>query len=479
MHDQQTLRDAASERIVLAGIFQFGEDSYIDVSDLINTNSFCNTQNQLLFKCLELVVTKKNKVDIPAVIAASSELGVYDSVAKNKNDIEFLKGLSTIKVHQENVRSYAKKLAKLDFARQAQDKMQKAYHELGTITGNETIDHILGIPETAAFELVKELNGKQSDIPVNFGKGGSELIQHLIDNPCENIGIPTPYPIYNKAIGGGLRRKGVNLIGARSKTGKSIIGKETGIHVALNLDIPVLYLDTEMEREEQLYRVWASLARIPIDDIETGKFGKNPIQIGKLKEVQARVEKSRYFHKAVAGKPFSEILSIIRRWIVQEVGYTGTTTNDCLIIYDYFKMMDSEVLKDMKEYEALGYQLMALSDFSKEYDFPCLSFVQMNRDMQIAQSDRLIWFAHSYSQFYVKEIDEINTDGPELGNRRLETMYCRFGGGLTPGDHINIQMEGQYAALKELGTKFAPVVNKNEFEIGESDDENEEDGDES
>jgi replicative DNA helicase len=474
MHNTQ-LKDVASERYILAGIVQFGSDAFLDVSDLVNIASFSITENQVLYKCLELVVEKKNKIDIPGIIAAATELGVYESVAKNKKDIEYLRGLQSLPVHLENVRGYAKKLAKLDFAKKGQEKLLEAYHKLGEITGSEDIDSILSIPEKAVFSLVQELNGQSEDNPVSVGTGASEILKYLAENPRQNVGIPTPYPIYNKAIGGGLRRKGINLIGARTKAGKSIIAKETGLHVAFKLEIPVLYLDTEMERPEQLYRILASMAKVKIDNIETGNFGRNQMEYDKLLAAAKTLESNKLFqHKSVNGKPFNEILSIIRRWILKEVGYSEGRVNDCLVIYDYFKMMDSSNLKDMKEYEALGYQLMDLSDFSKEFDFACLSYVQMNRDMEIAQSDRLRWFAHSYSQFYRKTADELQLDGPEKGNRRLEVLDCRFGGGLPPGDYINMQLDGEFAILRELDTKNSKTVsNNNEFEVSDNDTQDE------
>jgi replicative DNA helicase len=468
MQSETSLKDVASERYILAGLVQFGQDALLDVSDLVNTTSFSNTENQILFKCLETVIERNNKVDIPGIIAASTELGVYESVAKNKKDIEYLRGLQSLPVHLENIRDYAKKLAKLDLAKRGREKHIEAYNKLGEVTGSENVDSIIGISESVVFSLVKELNGQSEENPVKIGTGGNDIIDHLLNNPSQNVGIPTPYSIYNKAIGGGLRRKGINLIGARTKAGKSIHAKETAMHVSLNLDIPVLYLDTEMERPEQLNRVYAAMTKITIDDIETGYFGRNDANVLKLRNAAKIVEDSKFFHKTVAGKPFNEILSIIRRWILKEVGTSGGRTNDCLVIYDYFKMMDSSALKDMKEYEALGYQLMDLSDFSKEFDFACLSYVQMNRDMEIAQSDRLRWFAHSYSQFYRKTAEELALDGPDKGNRRLEVLDCRFGGGLTPGDYINMQLDGEFAILRELDTKLAKTVANNEFEVSDT-----------
>jgi len=451
---QQNLTDVASERIVLSGILQHGKDALIDVSDIISTSTFTQNGNQVLYTVFSNALQNAEKLDIPCIISVATSLGVYDIIAKNKKDLEYLKSLTSLPVHLENVRQYAKKIAKLELARKAQLKMKEAYELLGNITGLESVDTILAIPENAAFDLVKELNNNSENRPENIAVDGDDIIQHVLDNPSETIGIPTPFKEFNAAIGGGLRRKGVTLIGGYAKAGKSSIGKETAIHIAERLDIPCLILDTEMSRENVFWRTVAAMSGISINDLETGKFGKFHEKIGKVKESVAKLKTLRMEHINVAGKPFEEILSIIRRWILKDVGFDENgKTKDCLVVYDYFKLMDANVLESMQEYQALGFQISKLSDFTNEYDFACLAFVQLNREMDVAQSDRLKWLCSSYSSFTAKTAEEIANDGIENGNRKLKVELTRFGPGLAPDDYINMNLKGDMCKLYELGTK--------------------------
>ena len=45
------------ERVVLAGLCQYGKDAYYDVSDIINTKTFSLDSNQALYRCLEKIFT--------------------------------------------------------------------------------------------------------------------------------------------------------------------------------------------------------------------------------------------------------------------------------------------------------------------------------------------------------------------------------------------------------------------------------------
>ena len=111
-----------------------------------------------------------------------------------------------------------------------------------------------------------------------------------------------------------------------------------------------------------------------------------------------------YSYATVAGKPFEQILNLIKRWIVQEVKTDENgKTNDCLIIYDYLKLMSSNsITNNIQEYQALGFQITSLHNLCVKLDIPCLSFVQLNRDGitkestdAVSGSDRLIWLCTS------------------------------------------------------------------------------------
>lgn len=109
----------------------------------------------------------------------------------------------------------------------------------------------------------------------------------------------------------------------------------------------------------------------------------------------------------------------MRRWIIQNVGYDSTgRVNDCLIVYDYLKLMTPDkITNNMQEFQVLGFQITALHNFCVQYDCPCLSFVQLNRDGitkestdTVSGSDRLIWLCTSFSIFKNKSIEEIEED---------------------------------------------------------------------
>lgn len=246
------------------------------------------------------------------------------------------------------------------------------------------------------------------------------------------------------------------------------MSKECAIHVAKNLNIPILYLDTEMVKNEQLIRILSGLSKIDMSRIETGKFGTSETEKQRVLNVLKDNSNIPFYHISVAGKEFDEILSVIRRWILRVVGYDNFgKIKNCLVIFDYFKLMNEDSLKSMEEYQALGFQVSKLADFSKKFDFPILAFVQLNRDGVtketsdvISQSDRLLWLCTSFSILKRKTDEEIAVDTPINGNTKLIPIESRFGPGLESGDYINLQFIKNIASMREINTRNESLKNK-------------------
>lgn len=450
-----TLQDSAAERAILSSFVQHGNEAYYATSDIIDISCFVDVNNQFIYKCLSNILESGKTVDVPTILSSANDIGILEQI-NNTEQMSFIRSLFSLPVQKTNTRKHAIKIKKLQIARLAQDKHKEAYAVLSQIDGTQTIDEILAISEKPLLELSFSLNSHQEDRPKQIAEGGKELLEALCSNPVKNIGIPTPYPRYNKVIGGGLRNGGVNLIAARPKQGKTTFGKEVAIHVSGKLKIPVLFLDTEMIKDDQYYRSLASISRVSINRIETGQFGQNEIEKKRVFDANTLLESMFYKHHAIAGKAFDEIISIIRRWILQDVGYnTDGTVKPCLVIYDYFKIMNESSLKDMEEYQALGFQISKLSDFCKLYQFPVLAFVQVNRDGVtketsdiISGSDRLLWLCHSLSVWKRKTKEEIENDS-DNGNMKLIPLEARFGAALDEGDYIHFTMDGEKSMIAE------------------------------
>jgi replicative DNA helicase len=456
---KNNLEDLASERAVLAALCQYGLDCYLEI-DFVDADHFTDDMNQLLFHCIHKSVSENTKVELSSILSAANSLGVHESI-NNKQEMSFIRSLFNFPIHKENAKSHAVKIAKLKLARDLKKTLSACQKDLDATNGDEDVMDLISKVEAPILDATADIYQSSNKKTEIIGEDIDDYIEFLSENVSDNVGIPTGFPRYDAAIGGGLRRKCVDLVAARPKVGKSMFGDAVAMNVS-SLGIPVLMLDTEMSKEDHLNRMLANLSGVDINKISTGKFTENPLEKEKVEKAAEKLKEIPYHYISIAGQPFENILAIMRKWIYQHVGFDESgVTNDCLIVYDYLKLMGSEgISSSMQEYQVLGFQITQLHNFMVKYDVPCLSFVQLNRDGitkestdVVSGSDRLIWLCTSFSIFKMKSEEEIAEDKVENGNRKLVPVVSRHGEGLDDGDYVSMKMFGKIGRLEEGMTR--------------------------
>ena len=459
--------NSASERAVIAGLMKHGSEAFVDVDDVIDTNSFILEENQILYSCLKKVFENNSQIDFPSILSAAKDLGL-EKAFEDRIPPNHVRAVMNLDVELENVRGHAVKIRKLEIARDIRTRAKRVISNISDVTGEETVDQLISIGEKPFFELSAALNSSVEDKPVNISDDIDSYVCHLEESSSDMIGISSGFPRFDKAIGGGFRRKCVDLIAARPKVGKSMFADNVALHVSSKLNIPVLVLDTEMSKEDHVNRLLANLSDIEINEIASGQFAKSKGGKERVSQSAERLKDIPYDYITIAGKSFEETLSVMRRWLVKRVGFDDNgRANPCMIIYDYLKLMHSEQISDgLKEFQILGFQITQLHNFTVQYDVPCLSFVQLNRDGitkestdVVSGSDRLIWLCSSFTIFKRKSDEEIAEDDGTSGNRKLVPIVARHGAGLADEfDYINMTMRGEFGRIDEGFTKSEYIL---------------------
>ena len=111
------LSDVLAERNVLAGIFRYGKDGYLEAADIVTEKTFSDASNQALFKCFKHLIEKKefNSLDEASVVSGCHDIGcgwVFDK----KTEREHAKAIFNTTINLESVRTWAAKVRKLEIA---------------------------------------------------------------------------------------------------------------------------------------------------------------------------------------------------------------------------------------------------------------------------------------------------------------------------------------------------------------------------
>ncbi len=452
------LIDLVLEKTVLCGIIKHGPDGICEVDDVISSYFFSNVSNQKLYLVLHSLIYKEKckTIDIPTILVTANALGL-----KGLSD-EYLLDLLKQSVDLNNLRKHAFGLKRLNLARQLMDRLEEAKVELAKCSSDSKISTITAIIEDKLFGSIVSSDSEIATI--NLLEGAKEYLDNAKLNTKDIVGVPTGFQRYDKAIGGGLRRGTINIIGARPKTGKSFLCLNM-IRNAVSVGIPTLYLDTELTHQQhQMPRMLSLLSGISRNDIETGKFGHDMTKNQLVYEAGGLDLPFEY--KSVGREKLSSIMSMIRRWLVKHVGFQPDgTANTCLLVYDFIKPNNSDDTGSFNaRHEKLGDMVNNLSDMLKKYQIPCLMMSQVNRlaiekpgQGTAAGSDQLEVFCESYCILGDKTQEDFGQDGPDNGHLKLTLVYTRSGPGLQKGNYINIKKDLSTSKIEE-GQLFSEVT---------------------
>lgn len=447
--------DTAAEQAVLTSAIQ-SNDNFHDIDDIITENSFLAEQNNgLWWKVIKKYYEQnpEGKPDNASLISIANSFNFHR--LNDPNELMWLQTCRESYVDPSNIRLLAGKIRKLEIKRDFHSVVNYALNNLEKLPADQPLAKIFSTVEDPIFNFVGGL--KDDNEPKPIGSTACEYLKWLAENQRDCVGISTGYPLYDEAIGGGFRRKTVNVLAARLKSGKSVWTDNVGLHIAGKLNVPVLNLDTELSSEDHQVRILANLSEIPIGIIERGKFKDNREDARRIWNSAKHVEQIPYDYLSIAGQPFEETVSLMRRWVKKRVGFDENgNTKPCLIIFDYIKLMDAQGLSKLAEYQALGFLMTGLHNFAVKHDAPIFALAQTNRQGidgdstdVIAGSDRIGWLCSNLSLWKDKSPEEMASN--REGNKKLAVIAARHGEGTPNGNAINYEMIGKYAKIRELG----------------------------
>jgi replicative DNA helicase len=461
------LNDIAAEQFVLAGIIKYGATAYYEVlQKAVKDESFTYDLNKYIFKLLDSLLKKndKTKFDLPIVLNEAKVLG-YEFVFINNDNLNELESIFKIQIHEDNIPVLASKIKKLEIARNLLSTLKECQSSLGQVTGSESVNEILSIVESKIFNRISLLIDDQ-DEPQNLCEDLESYIDSRIENPVKQVGISTGFPLFDNAVGGGLRPGNLYLLGARTKVGKTTFFNNVARNIC-QLDIPVLHLDLEMNIDDHRDRFLSAISQVDRSIIEKGNTSKGSPEYRNIKNAIQEFQKFKYYHKSTNGLAIDVQLSIIKKWIIKSVGLNPDgTAKPCVILYDYIRLNNAADAKNWEEYQLLMFVASALQNIGIKYQVPVFAAVQLNRDgiskhdtSIISGSDRISWLCAAISFLKEKSEEEINIDNPINGNRKLYVLPGRFGEGIDMPNYINIMFNGNYAKMEEINTHFDVLKN--------------------
>lgn len=441
--------DVAAEAVVIAGVLQHGQDAFVDIDGLVEPDMLGDDLNRYILTLVKdhFGAGESAPIDFARLMSLANKHGLA-SYFDDDEAKKYVRSLYRFTVSKETVLPEAAKIRKLYKAQELFDIIKQSGKQLQKITGDETLTEILSIIEGPLTEFSIGLDGAGSEGPVQIAQDGKEWLENILANPCDNMGIPSPYPKWNDQIGGGFRTGTVSLLAARSKQGKSHFADNVALYIAGTLGIPVLNIDTEMSAGQHLARILANLTNIDSKKIEKGQVTEEEAEL--LRDKMEWLTSIPYYYESVINKSFPEQIASIRRWHLKTIQADDNGVKPhSLVIYDYLQVFgESELNSHTNESQKLGHMMMSLLQLADKLSTAILSLIQLNRSGTVFGSDRPAMKCASLTILRRKEEAELADDGTENGSHMLETKLSRFGDG-GDGNYISLRVNLATSTISE------------------------------
>ena len=266
----------------------------------------------------------------------------------------------------------------------------------------------------------------QDRIPM-YTKNVKGIWQEIQDKRNEDgtYGIPSKHAILEQYFT--YQPGELIIVAARRKHGKSMFGLNELVHL-LKQGLSCVLLDTEMNDEIFTIRILAHLTGIEVYRLQSGNYSASEAEI--IDDAIDWLSKQSFTH------------IYDPQWTRDKVYTTAKILKNKMdfdiLIYDYIKITDNITTSSSEQFNELGNWVNFLkNNIAGGLDIPVLSFVQLNRNNDIADSDKIERYASTGVKWMKKTPEEIARDGVECGNYKLNIMFNRLSEDMDEDEYID------------------------------------------
>lgn len=355
------------ETSVLGGLL-LDNSAWDRVGDLLTEADFYRHEHKLIYAAVGALINAGKPADI---------VTVYTHLANQADDVgglSYLHQLAQYVPSAANIRRYAEIVRDSAILR-------------GLVSVGDTI-------ATSAFSpmgkdvatILDEAGALVTGLRVNTGRTiptsieGSvvALLDRVQDLADGNVppGIPTRIPSLDRMLGGGLKGGKQIIIAARPSIGKSSLGEQICLNLALE-GYGAALLSQEMSKDELTDRAVANLGRIALDNIISGKLADE--EWSRLTEAVERMRGIPMYLDDQPGLTLHDIAAKARMLKRQH--------DIKLVVVDYIQLCDGGKDKDNRHHQ-IEELSRGTKKLARQLDITIILLSQLNREVEKRVSGR-------------------------------------------------------------------------------------------
>lgn len=436
-----SIAHVGAERALLS-IALKNPETLFDISLEVSADDFNNFANRSVYQIMTTILDRKfdNIGRVNPVVIHS--LAQANGIAEDIGGMPYLEILNRTDAGEENMRFYLEKVKQASIRRSSFKKALTVIDDAISCE-DEDVDSFVSRQEEKFLDIVMD-SKSTTDAIVKMGSIVKTTMEKVSTTPRDILGVPTGYEEYDRATGGLVPGR-LKVVGATAKTGKSAHALNIAKHIALEVGLPVLYIDTEMPTEEQLYRLTSIVATetgtiVPESAITRGLYTRNQeMKFAVDDYATPLIENAPLFHVYMTDFSPDKIYNLCRKFQHQHgVDWNGYE-KQFVLIFDYIKMDENSFKNNVQEYLVLGQITNMLKNkVAGQMNIPVLTYAQINprsghdnadiNSSHLSGSNRIIMYLNEFSVLRKKTTEELENDGIGNGNIVWHVQESRNGG---------------------------------------------------
>jgi replicative DNA helicase len=432
-----------AEQSVL-GALMVDNNQWDSVSEILMPDDFFRNEHRQLFR----MMMKLSESSSPLDVITMGETLENEKLLESTGGMQYLTELAENTPSISNLVAYAKIVHERSVLRQligvATDIAGKAYDPRGL-----NAETILDEAERAVFKIAEDRPNQGGLVHVNpLADQALARIEELSKMDSDIIGVSSGFTELDKKTKG-FKGGELIIVAARPAMGKTTFSMNLVEEAILNQDKAVVVFSLEMPAEQLLNRSFASLGRIDLGKVITGKLGEDDYP--KLVKAINLLKDKKLFIDDTAGLSPSDMRSRLRR-LVREHGEVG------MIMIDYLQLMQIKGFTEGRTNE-ISEISRTLKAMAKEFDAPVIALSQLNRSLEQRPNKRPIASDLRESGAIEQDADLImfiyrdevyNEDSPDKGTGEIIIGKQRNGEIGT----LRLSFQGQYSKFSDLAPDY-------------------------
>ncbi|MEZ5510756.1 MAG: replicative DNA helicase [Gammaproteobacteria bacterium] len=427
-----------AEQSVLGGLM-LDNRAFDDVAEVVSDVDFYRRDHRLIYRAIAQLAELGKPFDVVTLGEALDNAGILDE----SGGMAYLAVLAKNTPSASNIKAYAEIVRERSVLRQMIQ------------VSNEIADAAFRPEGRSSTELLDEAERKVFNIAEQGAKGGGPIpikqalkatvdrIDLLFKSDEKLTGVPTGFTDLDEKTSG-LQGGALVIVAARPAMGKTTFSMNVVENAMIRTGKPVLVFSMEMPAEQLVMRMLASLGRIDMSRVTTGKLEEDDWP--RFSAAVSLLAEQKLFIDDSAGLSPTEVRARARR-VARDQGELA------LIMVDYLQLMQVPGAENrVNEISEISRSLKGLA---KEMNCPVVALSQLNRGLEQRPNKRPVMSDLRESGAIEQDADIImfiyrdevyNEDSEDKGTAEIIIGKQRNG----PIGTVRLAFLGRYTRFEDL-----------------------------